>query len=231
MKAIKSAFIVVLVVAAGCTVPANRVLVTPAPGVKTIPSTIAVYPLLTTEYVHGRHPRPTGPPPQSIKLLAPDSPRGEGEGTGEDGKKEGIYILPPTESRLVVNSNSQLFSDLLAAELANDGFKIKQLPVEAPVANDGGQKFFVSMDLLERLRDEFGLQAVLLGNVYFSSIHADPADSEVHAAYVKVVDVNTLDVLCHVSVTNDFYGTDVSETVARIADELAALSSSAPADQ
>lgn len=227
MKTIRSTVVAaaVLTVAAGCTSTANRVLVTPAPGVESIPSTIAIYPLLTTEYsriVYGRH-----PVPQPIQLKATLSTKGE-EGKAPEGREEeGIYIMPPTESRLVVTSDSQLFSDLLAAEMTNVGFHMKQLPVEAPVGDDdkatGGQTFYVSMDLLQRLRDEFGLQAVLLGNVYFTRDRYDPSDVEVRAAYVKVVDVRTLDVICHVSVTNDFYGTDISETVMRIADELAVM--------
>jgi hypothetical protein len=235
----KKSVIVGLLVLAGtvaCVNTGPRVLVTPAPGVEAIPTTVAIYPLLTTEFiVHARIPQPQPVPPSPIRIQTYSGSGGDGNGSRPAPDDEGIYISPPTESRLLVTGQSQLFSDLLAADMAHYGFKIKQLPVEAPVGvgdDDSGQQFYVSMELLDRLRDEFGLEAVVLGNVYFEPHRSNPGDVEVRAAYVKVVDVKTLDVLCHVSIGEGLYGSDVPDAVAQIAGELAAMAGqSAPPAQ
>jgi hypothetical protein len=208
-----------LTAALGCAGTGGRIIVTQSPGTDSIPMTVAIYPLLSTE-VEFPHHRPGGHPPGPITYSLR-------EGSGDESEEDRVYISPPTESKLVVTTYSQLFSDLLAADMSYNGFTLKQLPVEAPVGGDdtgaGGQQFYVSMRLLDRLRDEFGLRAVLLGNVYFVPDRYDPGDVEVKAVYVKVVDVVTLDVLCHVSVTRGYYGADMEDVVAEIAAELAAM--------
>jgi hypothetical protein len=212
--ALPAALILALVMLSGCPRTGTRVLVTPGAGYDTVPRTVAVYPMLSTEFL-----QPMQAPVRRDDIRVYPQRRGEG---GDD--KEGIYIAPPTESKLLVTGHSQLFSDLLAADLAYHGFTIKQLPVEASVGNGGndddGQRFYVSMELLDRLRDEFGLEAVLLGNVYFERAYPD-ADLDVTTAYIKVVDVKTLDIVCQVSITNEFAGIDIEEAVERLATELA----------
>lgn len=240
MKTIRVPWLFVsLATFAACTATGPRVLVTPAPGVESLPATVAVYPLLSTRprtpIVH--------PLPRPLELQSSLREGGEGGVGGNEGERAepgGIYILPPTESSLVVTGSSQLFSDLLAADLAYHGFRIKQLPVESPGrridaadsggVEDGGQRFYVSMDLLDRLREEFGLEAVLLGNVYFEGTGVDPGDVGVTAAYVKVVDVKTLDVVCHVSVTSEYVGLDMEDVADRIASELAEMMAATPAE-
>ena len=236
MRAIRiPCLLVLLAVFAACATMKPRVLVTPAPGLESIPTTIAVYPLLSTRY---REPIQFTRPLEVNSTLR-DGGEEEGEGDPDERReRRGIYISPPTESSLIVTGASQFFGDLLTAELAYHGFRIKQLPVESwPGADDGDgnrdaargeRQFYVSMDLLDRLREDFGLEAVLLGNVYFQRAGADPREVEVTAAYVKLVDVETLDVVCHVSFTNEFHGTDAEDVVDRIATELAGMMASEP---
>jgi hypothetical protein len=204
--------LVIATLALGCTATGPRVTVTKAPGTDPIPATIAVYPLLTT------HPVRTS----REGRIRPLTHRGDGDR---------IYLAPPAESELRVTMHSQLFSDLLAADLTYEGFKLKQLTLEGTDGDSDRNEFFVSMDALKHLREDFGLQAVLLGNVYFVTDRYDPSLYHVRAAYVKVVDVATLDVICHVSVRRGYYGSDMEEVVAEIAAELAAMSTVTPIEE
>ncbi len=193
----------------GCTATGPRVTVTKAPDTDPIPTTIAVYPVLTTHQVVASRDWRVRP------LLY----------HGEGGR---IYLAPPAESELKVTMHSQLFSDLLAADLAYEGFKLKQLTLEGTGGDGDRNEFSISMDALKRLRNEYGLQAILLGNVYFVPDRYDSSLYRVRAAYVKVVDVATLDVICHVSLRRGSYGSDMEDVVAEIATELAAMSTVTP---
>jgi hypothetical protein len=70
------------------------------------------------------------------------------------------------------------------------------------------------------LREHFDLQAILIGNVYFSGGRRDWG---VSAAYMRLVDIETLDVLCHVTVTGGDFPLGVEECVRDVAEQLARL--------
>jgi len=185
------------------------VTVTKSPGVDAIPAAIGIYPLLSTE--------PKEPHSTPIRFSRMSS----------TSREDGVYIAPPTDSKLVLTLESQMVTNLLGAELSYRGFALKELPVETPrddVAGEGDKHtFYVSLALLDRLRESYDLRALLLGNVYFVPNRYDPAELLVRAAYLRVIDVTTLDVLCHVSLNNGSYGATMEETVQQLALELAVM--------
>jgi hypothetical protein len=182
--------------AIGCASVDERVSVTPASGVERIPTKIAVYPLLTSEM-----PQIVGQPRYS-----PASVR------SADDK---LYIVAPAETKLVSTMESQLLTSMLSARLSDDGFTLKELPVEAPSEQSerAENSFFVSLATLKELREDYGLEAILVGNAYFIKDARDPSMTLVRAAYLRLVDTETLDVLCHVSIS-DKYGGDLMEEAA-----------------
>ena len=189
----------------GCAGNQGNVRLTRPPSAKPIPVDIAVYPLLTTE------------PKGHVDIRA----------FGAEMKMDAnrVYIQPPAETELLVTLNSQHMSDQLSAELASHGFALKQLPVETPEDESepgaADKTFFVSLELLNHLRLEYGLKAVLMGNVYFAAALYAPGAPRVTAAYLKLVDIETLDVLCHVSLAHDDYGEEIEIAVREIAAQLA----------
>jgi len=175
----------------------ERVIVTRSAGVERIPTKIAVYPLLTSEAAQVIH-QPRYFP---MTTRAAD---------------DRMYIVAPAETKLVSTVQSQLLTSLLSAELSGRGFTLKELPVEAPSEQSEKDQntFFVSLETLRHLREDYGLEAILVGNVYFVADERDPTVIWVRAAYLRLVDTGTLDVLCHVSIS-DKYGGDSMEDAAR----------------
>ena len=78
----------------------------------------------------------------------------------------------------------------------------------------------MSLALLDDLRAIHNVEAILIGNAFFSS---SPyySDTRVTDCYVKVVDVETPEVLCQISVPHDGEGRDMQEIARDIADQLA----------
>jgi hypothetical protein len=189
----------------GCTARPEVRLV-PGVGVNDIPSAIAVYPLLTGESKTGVF----GP----IKTL-------DDSGVEHDR----VYIQPPSETKLLVTEQSQQMTDLLLAELSYQGFEVKELPVQVPDEwggdADGNPTFYISVGLLEHLKESFGLQAIILGNVYFESNRR--GDFGVKAAHLRLVDIGSLDVLCHVSVSGGDFSMELAESAEDIAAKLARM--------
>ena len=185
----------------------TKMTVTQSPGVDQIPSSIAVYPLLTTQPIIQGRPVDR----RSIRSLSVDSREGE------------MFIEAPAESKLIVNIESQLLTGLLSADLAYYGFSLKELPVEIPDTESKKVTFAVSLDLLRRMNEDYGVDAVLIGNVYFSRDRYEPSKHFVKAAYFKLVDVETLDILCHLSLYYDYEGLDLESAAQAIAAELAAM--------
>lgn len=157
---------------------------------------IAVYPLLTAEVV----------PAIERPRYSPASTRAV---------DDRMYIVAPAETKLVSTLQSQLLTSLLSAELSGRGFTLKELPVEAPSeqSEKDQNSFFVSLETLRRLREDYGLEAILVGNVYFVPDKLDPTVVYVKAAHLRLVDTGTLDVLCHVSYS-DQYRVESVESVA-----------------
>jgi hypothetical protein len=183
----------------GCATVDERVVTTPAADVERIPTNIAIYPLLTGE-AHVR---------------------GQGQFfLNQSVKDDRIYIVGPAETKLVSNIHSQLLTNLLSAELSKRKFTVKELPVETTPeqSNKGQNSFFVSLGTLKYLRDTYALEAILVGNVYFVS---GGSDMRVKAAYLRLVDTTTLNVLCHISISDGYSGDSMGDTARALALALA----------
>jgi len=197
---------------AGCFASATdgRLVTTRAPGVETIPVSLAVYPLLSTEPAAGG-----GRPADSPRPLQTTR-------TGD-----GVYLQPPTRTELMVTAESQLLTDLFEAELSYAGFQLKALPVQrtgGEVAADGS--FGLGLDLLRRLHGQYGLDAVVVGNVHFVREREYPGEPRVAAGFLRLIDIATLDVLAHVTLDR---GQGLAPEVAAraLAGELARLAATA----
>jgi hypothetical protein len=194
---LRSGILILLTLAAiagGCASTDERVTVTPTAGVERIPTKIAVYPLLTAEAVKiNTQPRYYPMTTSAASTRAAD---------------DRMYIVAPAETKLVSTMQSQLLTSLLSAQLSGNGFTLKELPVEAPPeqSEKTQNSFFVSLETLKYLRESYGLEAILIGNVYFVADERDPTVIWVRAAYLRLVDTGTLDVLCHVSISDRYRG-------------------------
>jgi len=196
-------FLFVLLLLVGCANLGGKLTTIRSPGVERIPTTICVHPLLSSPTRRRYIPR------DEVVLSR---------------RRERIYIASPTEVRLSVTPQSQMFTGLLSSELAYYGFDLKELPVEIPdeaeSADSSGNVFFISLDLLKRLKEEYGVEAILIGNVMMEYA---PRYSRtlVTAAYLKLVDIETLDVLCQVHLLSEDYGEELADAAGALASELA----------
>ena len=188
----------------GCANLGGKLTTIRSPGVDRIPTTICIHPLLSSP-ARRRYLK------QDDVVISRESDR--------------VYIAPPTEVNLLVTPQSQMFTGLLSSELVYYGFDLKELPVEVP--GDDGEAgemkkkiFFVSLDLLKSLRDEYGVEAILIGNVMMNYV---PRYSRtlVTAAYLKLVDIESLDILCQVHLLSEDYGEDMDKAADALASELA----------
>jgi hypothetical protein len=201
-----AALLALAAMAFGCASMDERVTVTPAAGVEKIPAKIAVYPLLTAE---------------TVRMTAKEPPRYYPMTTSAADDR--MYIVAPAETKLASTMQSQLLTSLLSAQLSANGFTLKELPVEAPSdrAENDRNSFFVSLETLKRLREDYGIEAILVGNAYFVADERDPSIVWVRAAYLRLVDTATLDVLCHVSISDKYRGDSMEYAAQGLAGALA----------
>jgi hypothetical protein len=208
-------FAFLAMVGAGCLTYGGKVASTMSDGVDRIPTKIGCYPLLSTvvdyEQRRGwRHVKPLGSMEKS------DSH---------------VYITPPTETGLSVTQESQILTGLVSMELAAYGFHLKELPVEVLDVDENGydsdsvgKTFVISLDLLDELHDNYGVEALLMGEAFFmidpASVHLE---REVTYARLKVVDIETLDVLAQVTMSYDADGADLNKAAQKMAREMAMM--------
>ncbi len=200
MRIESAALLSLAAILCGCASLDERVVVTPVAGVGRIPTKIAVYPLLTAE---------------EVQVIAQPKYYPAGTRTADDR----LYIVAPAETKLASTMQSQLLTSLLSAQLSGKGFVVKELPVEAPSEQreKDHDSFFVSLETLKRLREDYALEAVLIGNVYFVADERDRTVIWVRAAYLRLVDTGTLDVLCHVSISDRYRGESMEDAAASLA--------------
>ena len=197
--------IAVILFIVGCAIQ-SRVVLTPAAGVEELPTTIAVYPILANQTSH---------------RIYRDVPKWH----TLDRREGRIYIVPAAKTTLLVTSHSEIFTGLISSDLSHYGFKLKALPLEVLEETIGGSdnkpSYVVSLETIHQLREDYGLEAILIGNVFFIHDPYDPAEPSVRSFYLKVVDARTLDVLCHVS--NDYgdLGEEIEDAAKDIGFELA----------
>lgn len=137
--------------------------------------------------------------------------------------RDRVYIASPAQTTLKITGNSQRLTSLVSMELASRGFKLRELPVEAPADNGAGgdrSAFAVSLALLDELREQHGVRAILIGNAFFAR-RPYQNDERVTDAYIKVVDVQTLDVMLQIGLPHSEEGHDMQEVATEIADRLA----------
>lgn len=197
--------LVMVSIAAGCLAMGNSVTGNLSQDIDRIPTTIGVYPLLSVPVAPG-HPR-FG----SLDVRA---------------EQDGVYIVPPSESRLVVTAESQILTGFISSELLSLGFDLKEVPVEAAdgdLSPGRGGVFVITLELLRSLRAEYGLEAILIGNAIFGRCPSDPSERCVNAAYLKVVDVESLDVLAQVTLSYDKIGSDINVAAREMALALAMM--------
>jgi hypothetical protein len=189
-----------------CTIK-PRITTTPVVGVEEIPTIIAVYPILANQ---------TGFRPRYVKDAMTLSTR-----------KDRIYIVPPADTKLLVTTHSEIFTGLVSSELSHYDFKLKTLPIEVleddNVGTGGKRSFVVSLETIRHLRENYGLEALLIGNVFFIHDPYDPTEPAVRSFYLKLVDAKTLDILCHVSGDYGEYGGEMEKAARDIGFELAKL--------
>ena len=179
----------------GCaTPPAMESIRTP--GAKNIPLGIVLHPLLSTQTERGWM---------------------RGSFALDSQNRESIYIMPPAKTTMQVTERSERLTNMLNIELSRRGFKLRELPVEATPAREKNT-FAVSLALLDELRERNDVHAILIGNAFFTGQYDD---SYVTDMYVKVVNVETLEVMCQIIVDHHTNGWSMPDVVNEVADELA----------
>ncbi len=196
-----------LLIAAGCIATKVDLVSTKAEGVERIPEKVGLYPLFSTPV--GRSGVKVMHRPLSLK-------RYEGN----------VVITPPTETELLITQESQIMTGLISTQLASAGFSLKELPVEVlPENNDDSSqdgvhgKFAISLNLLHSLRENYGLEALVIGNVFFvvEMQPGAPPEKRIVSAHLRIIDIQSLDVLGQVSLPYDAHGQDMN----KVADEMA----------
>ena len=179
----------------GCaTPPAMESIRTP--GAKNIPLGIVLHPLLSTQTERGWM---------------------RGSFALDSQNRESIYIMPPAKTTMQVTERSERLTNMLNIELSRRGFKLRELPVEATPAREQNT-FAVSLALLDELRERNDVHAILIGNAFFTGQYND---SYVTDMYVKVVNVETLEVMCQIIIDHHTNGWSMPDVVNEVADELA----------
>jgi hypothetical protein len=196
--------VLTLTMHSGCLSTGGRLISTISPDVDRIPTTIGLFPILSSQAFRAVR---RGDMVSSLSLSSgPDH----------------IYIMPPTETELKVTSFSRMMTDLISMDLLYYGFDLRELPVEIPengsADDDDDKTFSISLALLERLREEYGVKAIMIGNALFGGNPHATMGVEVHSAHVKIVDIRTLKVLSQV----DFTFTDSGIDIENVCEEMAA---------
>ena len=122
-------------------------------------------------------------------------------------------------------------TDLVSTALMSRGFQLKQLPVSVK-DQDGkttgdGKVFYIGMDSLKEMQATYGVNAVMLGNVFITIERSagNMSEKRVVSAHIKIVDIKTLDILAQVTLPDSAHGFTMDETSEEIANALFGMSS------
>ena len=209
MFAIVNRFLVkvsLIFIAVGCA-PTSKVISVKSSGVEQIPLKVAIYPLLSS--------------------AKPDY-HGEVRALSSAGN---VVIAPPAETQLSITQDSQIMTGLISTQLAAHGFALKELPVEitesetSASSNEVKNAFAISMDLLNQLRENYGIQTLVIGNAFFVNQHLGTSflGKRVIFAHIKIIDIKSLDVLAQVSLPYNMDGVELNEAAEQISNALARL--------
>jgi len=173
-----------------------------------VPATLGVFPILSSIEVRHGYPHP---------------PRYELY-------DDQIIVTPPADMSMAVTPESRMLSNAFSMALQKQGFGLKELPVERLVgdtAGDGGgvDRYGISLELLRQLRNEFGLEAIVVGDAYFLHRYngASAPAIEVVAAHLRVIDTATLDVIAQVDMPYDASGAGINDVARELAAEMARM--------
>lgn len=206
-KLLAAGCLLALIMPLGCLPGAHQLRVVPSPGVETIPTVIAIHPFLSVSAAR-----------RTLGTSATMKHRVD---------EHDVYIAPPAGSKLIVTPYSQMFTAFVSGAMASYGFDLRELPVEIPEGDNSiGQnknEFVISLALLHDLQENYGLEAVLIGNVYFVGDPQDPVNQMVSAAYAKLIEVKSLKVMCQFSLPFNSSGSDMVDVADLIAAELAVM--------
>lgn len=203
-----------VLVVAGCIATGANITSTKTAGVDRIPGKIGFYPLLSTPVDRYEH-----YPGSRVRALS-------AKRVGEN-----VVITPPVEFKLSMTQESQILTGMISTQLSTHGFSLKELPVEVlpdddeSITHESRREFVISLNLLEQLREEYGLQALIIGNAFFL-VERRPGfvpEKRVISAHIKIIDIESLDVLAQVNLPYDEYGEEMIPVADAIASELARM--------
>jgi hypothetical protein len=201
-----------LLAPSGCvTTSAPFLKVVKSEGVDQIPLKLGVYPFLSTATSGASHYGTLGTLDSSLRLT-----------------HDSVAIVPPTNSTLLVTQDSQLLTDQFTTALAGHKFSLKQFPVELVQEKDGGKNdpkgFYLSLGLLREMKEKYGTEAVVMGNVIVvNGSYMQGYEKKVQAVHVKVVKIESLDVLAQVNLPYRQDGYEFNATAEELAAALARL--------
>ncbi len=220
-KAIRSLVFggVLVLMIMGCFPMGSKIIGTRAIDVDYIPKKLCLYPLLSTPIGHyGK---------RYDKII-----RSETTSEVERRMPDNVVIVPPADTNLSITRESQIMTGLISTQLTTFGFALKELPVEVlPKDDDSSERivdesrFVISLNLLEQLREDYDIRAIVIGHAFFitDAGRGMPPEQRVISAHLKVVDIITLDVLGQVNLTYDSYGVDMNLVSELMAEELASM--------
>ena len=203
----------------GCvTAPSSiSIMAVKSNGVERIPIKLGIYPFLST--------------PLSGSGYGYFSPRANVKEASLTTTRMGdnVAITPPANTEMLITQDSQMMTDLVSASLSSHGFSLKQLPVEMQddknaVANEH-KSFYISMNLLNDLRTNYGVEALALCDAFFMVVnnYGAPPEKRVVSANIKIIDTMTLDVLAQVNLPYVAEGINFNEAATQISLSLARL--------
>ncbi len=143
-----------------------------------------------------------------------------------EGSQQNVYLAPPTKPQMLVTPSSQMLTGELMVQMVQLGFDLRELPYEIKEADGSSRRdsYVISLDLLDELRHQHGLEAIIVGNVYFlPSANYNSREKRVSVAYLKVIDTKTLEVLCQVNMPYQEYGREMNRLAESMARELAVM--------
>ncbi|HJT24372.1 MAG TPA: hypothetical protein VJ873_07325 [bacterium] len=213
-----------LVLLGGCVYDAVSLRAFKTPGVDRIPTQIGFFPFFSTS---GQASTWNPYPVYGMR---------SGSALSIQKRHAQVDIVPPTGFSLAVTPESQMLTDLLTTDLTAKGFALQQLPVELQEVKDSAAKaaplrgFHISLDLLSELGNKYGIQAVVLGDAFFT-YDSYSRQTRVSLAHLKIVDIKTLKILAEVGTAYNSDGFDLNQITDQITDNLADLAGIRPIPQ
>ncbi|NIO00788.1 MAG: hypothetical protein GTO42_01400 [Candidatus Latescibacteria bacterium] len=207
-----------LLAAAGCTRTTGKLTSVISGDVERIPSRLAFYPLLSTSIGGYKAGWPSARATLKVQRW-----------------EDNVVIVPPTETEMMVTRESETLTGLISMELSSIGFSLQELPVRILPEDEESKKpgelksaFAISLNMLEQLREQYDLEAIIIGNAFFvmEVYRAAPPYVTAVSAYLKVIDIESLEILGQVNYFSEYSGKeldDLAEDIAAVMAEMAGI--------